>query len=796
MKDKNLPIRLFNKRKEHDERRVEPGGSKNPPKWVLSGDELETRIHTLISDLEVSTDVIERQLISYEGVPAVIRAKMSGDSHAKSHRKEIKELLNGGKSDKMIGIDGDDDLLIRVDSSVQLEAIKKNISNSTNDKAISAIEHIKPNSASINLDSFEKMNDKFLVKLRLVNYLNTQLNEKAFYHFKELINSLEDVTLAKSVKYTENLIVHQLETTTLDSLNTISEYSSVLAIEAMPVMEIHEDDFLGEFEGDAPLPKEGKKYQIVGILDSGISLNSPLLEWTVANRHSNYPPNLINPSHGTFVSGIVNFGDHLEGFDWTGNKKFKLFDGAVFPNQRLEKVSESDLVDNIREAIEKSISDYGDEVKIWNLSLGSKYESDLNNFSDLAIALDSMQDEFNVLFIKSAGNCKNFLSGDPISRIANGADSVRALTVGSIAHSKREEDLSKENERSPFSRIGPGPAEIIKPELVHYGGNHSGLDNEESSNGVTSLSIYGKKVRNIGTSFSTPRITALAASLNEELEGDFDPLLIKALLIHSAKYPENNELSTYDSLNEIGFGVPEKTDDILYNNEFDSTLILRDVMKKGEFIEILDFPYPESLIDDNGYYYGQISLTLVSSPLLREGQGAEYCQSNIKVAFGTYDEKVPRDTTKRTIINPIGKSNNKNVLNTDIYSKRKNPEKSGFGSREKMLVKYGDKFYPNKKYVVDLTEIKQSFKDKHMKQPKKWFMKIEGLFRDHIESRAEIEGIDLAQEFCILITIRDPAKEKNVYEEIFQQLDTHNFNHESIKLRTEIEIDTDTVLSL
>ena len=794
MKDKNLPIRLFNKRKEHDERRVEGGGDKKPPKWVLSGDELSSRMKTLINDIELASNVVENQLKSYEGVPAVMKAKMSGDSLAKSHRKDIKELLNGGKSDRLIGISGDDDLLIRVDSSMQLDVIKKNISISKNDKAISAIEHINANSAPINLDSFEKINNKYLIKLRLVNFLDTKLNEKALHHFKKLINSLDDVTLEKSVKYTENLIVHQLEATTLDSLNTISEYSSVLSIEAMPVMEIHEDDFLGEFDGGAPLPKEGKKYQIVGILDSGITLNSPLLEWTVEKRHSNYPYNLINPSHGTFVSGILNFGDHLEGNDWTGNKKFMLYDGAVFPNERLEKISESDLVNNIREAIENSISHYGDEVKIWNLSLGSKYESDLNNFSDLAIALDSMQDEFKVLFIKSAGNCKNFLSGNPISRIANGADSVRALTVGSIAHSKREGDLSNENGRSPFSRIGPGPAEIVKPELVHYGGNHTGLDDEESSNGVTSLSIEGKKVRNIGTSFSTPRITALAASLNEELEGDFDSLLIKALLIHSAKYPQNNELSTYDTLNEIGFGIPEKVDDILYNNEFESTLILRDVMNKGEFIEILDFPYPESLIDDNGYYYGQISLTLVSSPLLREGQGAEYCQSNIKVAFGTYDEKVSRDISKPTITNPIGKLNNINVLNTDIYSKRKNPEASGF-NREKMLVKYGEKFYPNKKYVVDLSEIKQSPKDKYMKHPKKWFMKIEGLFRDHIESRAEIEGIDLAQEFCIIITIKDPRKEKNVYEEVFQQLDLNNFHHTSINLSTEIEIETDSDFS-
>lgn len=47
--------------------------------------------------------------------------------------------------------------------------------------------------------------------------------------------------------------------------------------------------------------------------------------------------------------------------------------------------------------------------------------------------------------------------------------------------------------------------------------------------------------------------------------------------------------------------------------------------------------FPQSLIDEEGYFYGQITVTLVSSPILASNQGAEYCQSNVDIYLGSYD---------------------------------------------------------------------------------------------------------------------------------------------------------------
>lgn len=70
---------------------------------------------------------------------------------------------------------------------------------------------------------------------------------------------------------------------------------------------------------------------------------------------------------------------------------------------------------------------------------------------------------------------------------------------------------------------------------------------------------------------------------------------MKTLLIHSANYGENVKLSQSEKLSQMGFGKPKNVKEILYNNPNEITLILRDTIRKGQFIEILDFPFPEGL---------------------------------------------------------------------------------------------------------------------------------------------------------------------------------------------------------
>ncbi|MCY4560903.1 MAG: S8 family peptidase [Flavobacteriaceae bacterium] len=250
-------------------------------------------------------------------------------------------------------------------------------------------------------------------------------------------------------------------------------------------------------------------YPIVGVLDSGIAKNTYLEDWLTAKSFSSYPDERIDRTHGTYVSSIILYGDDLESEGRTGNSGVKLFDATVFPDNEIETIYEDELIENIREAIKSN-----DNIEIWNLSLGTGIEAGLKEFSDFAIELDNIQKLYKVIICKSAGNCQNFKSGRTKGRITKSADSLRSLVVGSVAHKKNECDISEPLHPSPFSRIGPGPAGVIKPELVTIGGNAGINSGRTIINGVQAISPDGKITKTIGTSFSTPRVTALLSELN------------------------------------------------------------------------------------------------------------------------------------------------------------------------------------------------------------------------------------------------------------------------------------------
>ena len=64
------------------------------------------------------------------------------------------------------------------------------------------------------------------------------------------------------------------------------------------------------------------------------------------------------------------------------------------------------------------------------------------------------------------------------------------------------------------------------------------------------------------------------------------------------------------------------------------------------------------------------------------------------------------------------------------------------------------------------------------------------MYRDYTEQNALNKGELLNQEFCLILTLRDPKKEKNVYDGVTNKLDEYNFWHNTISLRNNINIHT------
>ncbi|MBV3962446.1 S8 family serine peptidase, partial [Bacteroides fragilis] len=101
--------------------------------------------------------------------------------------------------------------------------------------------------------------------------------------------------------------------------------------------------------------------------------------------------------------------------------------------------------------------------------------------------------------------------------------------------------------------------------------------------------IYGRQFCMCsGTSFSTPRIASLAANIQYRLGVPFNPLLIRAILIHNAFYPSNIAKSTDNFKYEMGFGLPATLDNMLLNDSDESTMIFCHTMDKGIDVQSLD----------------------------------------------------------------------------------------------------------------------------------------------------------------------------------------------------------------
>lgn len=722
--EKLLPIKFFEKRK-IDEQLTEAGGNSEPPKWLLKDDDLAVRSQHLTSGLSQVAANFEMYKKEEHTLPMVMTTTVTEEALAKTHRKAIVDLLNSDSNANVIGIepvrkkkssstDGEDSQtesqaekskeIRKIMSIVTTDELISNINRALQDtqglaKLISSISDIQPFEAW----SSDYNPDNTAYRVILIDYQDPHRNQLAQALFKNQC-AAHRITIDRETRYSSDMWLYRIALDSLSDMEIVRNFEGVQSIEEAIPIRAELDSFDDMSVPSPKQPVDGEEYPVVGVLDSGVQKNNYLAPWLLNQSEEYYESKLQDKSHGSMVASILEYSDELNGTDYFSTDGVMMLEAVIAPNLKKENAYPEDLIDNVRNAIERH-----PDIKIWTMSAGTTEECETDAFSEYGMALDNIEEENHVLIVKSVGNTTEFMKGRN-ERVAKMADSVRSLVVGSIANEKGRFDLAEIDMPSPFTRTGPGPSYIIKPDLVAYGGN-AGIrpDGHMTTTGVKAFDLFGSPTRALGTSFSTPWVARIAAELNFLLDGDFDPLLIKALMIHSAGYPAGDKMTMADKKKYMGFGMPKGTGDILYNSENEITLVLRDTLQKGMFIDILDFPFSESLIGTDGRYHGQITVTLVSSPILRASQAAEYCQSNINVAFGTMEDIKERDTTKRTVRNPYGAKNAKNIIQDSLYSSKVFDVLEGktFG-RERTLLKLGQKFYPVKKYAVNLDEMTES----------------------------------------------------------------------------------------
>lgn len=412
-------------------------------------------------------------------------------------------------------------------------------------------------------------------------------------------------------------------------------------------------------------PEDGPRLCVV---DSGITSNHPLLKNNVGHEEA-ILTQASSPAdtngHGTMVAGLAVFGDVRSRYESRQfDSPITLYSARVLNDQN-QFDEEKLIVNQMRKSIE-TFYEAPYNCRIFNLSLGSAmpaFDSSRHKQTLWAEELDILAREMGVLLIVSAGNHNEFSGQTPIDAeaslkdypdrlfksstgICDPATAAIALTVGSLAQHDIPavvsgsaagdivKPLAKENQPSPFTRIGPGINGAIKPEFVHYGGNQvfqgfgssSRRINSEPGTAVMSLSHQSTQrlfSYNYGTSFAAPRVARLAALVEHGLRADLGERpsanLIRAVLAAAADIPQAS-IDLLQSQNNgdaprkvCGYGFPSEAD-VLRSDDQRVTMVYQGSMTIDHF-NVFAVPIPEVFRSATGHRI--IIVTLAYDPPVR-----------------------------------------------------------------------------------------------------------------------------------------------------------------------------------
>lgn len=701
------------------------GGNSEPHKEVTS--EFKSELLALINKLSIDVGIA-----GFDSGVRVAVVELEDKAIAKSSRPTA--IFNENTC-PFFGDIGYGKLLIQVTQRglIELQSKIEHANSKSAIKAVSAIKSISPYQASIRID-----NEVKAISVRLFRYISAEQNNKLDRIFEDYLRSIK----CEWIKHSSNVMrlyrIFGYDDDALELLPFFSGVQSIMSSQCIKIRPMVHSDLSSQPATLYP-PEDGKDYPIVAVVDSGVSLNClPLAPWVVGRE--NYVASAYkNDDHGTFVSGLISNSYNLNGKD----QRFPLCQSKIFSVEVLGSGNGSaeDIIHAMYE-----VAKHNPNIKVWNLSLGSSSPVSMYEISNMAILLDEFQDRHDCLCVVAAGNYEESRrEWPPVGELNDGisspGDSVRSLTVGSLAHIHGFVD----NEApSHFSRKGPVSNYVQKPEVVHYGGNIMMLGGQPVVLGVNSIDVNGVARNDIGTSFSTPIISSVAANIFHQVGERASPSLVKALIIQNANLHNSidDEHKPY-----YGWGKPQGSDDILAVKDYESTMVFEGKAQKSFEIEKLPFPIPHCLRTVDGKVRAELFITLVYHPELDAQKAFEYCQMDLAVGFGEID-----DNGKFTSRVPLQK---------------------GAHQYETDLVKSGDKWSPVKVYKarfprgVDIEN---------------WKLRVSVLDRDGYEA----EGVLIP--FSIVLTIRDIDKEQPVYNEMVQLMDQQNWEVSDLVIDTQIQV--------
>ncbi len=399
--------------------------------------------------------------------------------------------------------------------------------------------------------------------------------------------------------------------------------SYLVAMSLTDFAEINRDDMSDEIEewvDDSGLIPKPSNEPVIGVIDTQFNDKVYFKDWVEYTNmlDENIPLSEEDYKHGTAVSYIIVDGPQGNPNLDDGCGRFRVRHFGVATHNGFSSFTVLRL---IRDIVAKNR-----DIKVWNLSLGSKSEIKPNFISPEAAELDRIQSEYDVIFVVAGTNVPEGVNGKNM-KIGSPADSLNSLVVNSVDFKGKS---------ASYTRTGPVLSFFNKPDLSYYGG-----DGKKAEDKIAVCRDNMGAAYVSGTSFAAPWVSRKLAYLIHIM--GLSRELAKALLIDSAAKWDRKD----DIFHRIGYGIlPKNISDIVHSSNDEIRFLM---MGTSEEYETYTYNLPVPVLNNAHPYYAKA--TLVYFPQCNRNQGVDYTSTEMDIHFG------------RIIINKKNKASIKSIDN-------------------------------------------------------------------------------------------------------------------------------------
>ena len=434
--------------------------------------------------------------------------------------------------------------------------------------------------------------------------------------FLEYLNSLQiEIDLSRRF-YSGGLCFLRLATSP-KQIRSVADYSFLRVAREMPKLRMMPTRNLKskrtrpvELPAAEPLDTDIR----VAVFDGGLREGSALEPWTDLYDFDDLGENVDEClDHGETVTSSLLFGSLPEDGPamqpYSGIDHYQVLDKAALDNpyelyEVLERI--------------KSILD-GGPYPFMNFSIGPALPVEDEEVHAWTAVLDDYLADGKTLATIAVGNTGEDPT-DVVSdaqRIQVPSDCVNGLSIG--ASNRRDDDW----QRATYSSVGPGRSPgVIKPDLVAFGGS------EHQSFWATDPESPGAAMALQGTSYAAPAALRTALGLRAHFGQSFQPLTLKALLIHGA-------LPSAHPREEVGWGcVPEELATLVACPDGIARILYQGVLTPSQYLRAR-IPLPEEPLT------GMVKITATfcyTTPVDPEHPGS-YTRSGLEVIFRPHQDK-------------------------------------------------------------------------------------------------------------------------------------------------------------